>query len=63
MLEVKEHLTTALEVLEWENLNEARWKHQSSIETLLKHFALQTNGTSSKSSVCVVLVLVLVPRC
>ena len=25
--EVKEHLTTVLEELEWENLNVAQWKH------------------------------------
>ena len=39
MLEVKEHLTTVLEELEWENLNVAQWKHLSSIETSLKPFA------------------------
>ena len=25
--EVKEHLTTVLEELEWENINVAQWKH------------------------------------
>ena len=50
MLEVKEHLTTVLEELEWENLNVAQWKHLSSIETLLKPFAHQTNVTSSEKS-------------
>ena len=38
MLEVKEHLTTVLEELEWEKLNVAQWKQLSSIETLLKPF-------------------------
>ena len=41
----------------------AQWKRIYSIETLLKLFANQTNVTTSKSSVCVVLVLVLVPSC
>ena len=27
MLEVKQHLTTVSEKLEWENLNVAQWKH------------------------------------
>ena len=62
MLEVMEHLTTVLEELECENLNVAQVK-QFSKETLLKPFALQTNVTSAKSSVGVVLVLVLVPSC
>ena len=39
-----------------ENLNVAQWKHLSSKETLLKPFAHQMNVTSSKWSVCVVLV-------
>ena len=52
MHEVKEHLTTVLEEVEWENLNVAQWKHLSSIETLLKPFALQTNVTSSVISLC-----------
>ena len=56
MLDVKQRLTTMLEELEWENLNVAQWKHLSSIEALLKPFTLQTNVTSSKSSVFVVLV-------
>ena len=33
MLQVKEHLTTVLEELEWENLNVAQWKHLSVEET------------------------------
>ena len=63
MLEAKQRLTTALEELEWENLNVAQWKHLSSIETLLKPFAFKRNVTSSKSSVFVVLVLFVVPSC
>ena len=59
MLEVKEHLNTALEVLVWENLNVAQWKHYSSIETLLK----QMNVASSVISLCSSIVLVLVPSC
>ena len=46
MLEVKVHFTV-LEELEWESLNMAQWKLLSSIETLLKPFAHQTNVTSS----------------
>ena len=74
MLEVKEHLTIALEELEWENLNVVQWKHF--IESLVKPFALQTNVTSSvislhrsnfssssKLLICVVLVLGLVQSC
>ena len=49
MLEVKEHLTSVLEELEWENLNVAQWKQLScSIETLIKPFAHQTNETNSE---------------
>ena len=50
MLEAKEHLSTVLEDFEWKNLNLAQWKHLSSIETLLKPFAHQTNVTSSEKS-------------
>ena len=35
MLEVKEHLTTVLEELEWEHLKVAQWKYLSSIEISL----------------------------
>ena len=69
MLEQKQHLTMVLEVLEWENLNVAQWKHWSSIETLLKPFALPMNVTSSSFSSsfkqlnCVVLVEVLIQSC
>ena len=62
MLEVKEHLTTVLEELVGKPQRgsmEALILHG----TLLKPFALQTNVTSSRSSVCVDLVLVLVPSC
>ena len=57
MLEVKEHLTTVLEELEWEGLNVAEWKHLSSIETLLKPFAHQTNVTSSEKSTSIAMVV------
>ena len=63
MIEVREHLTTVLEVLEWGNLHMAQLEHYS--ETLLKTFAFQTNVTSSSFSSsskllnCVLLVLVL----
>ena len=52
MLEVKEHLTTVLEELDWENLSVAQWKHLVSIETSLKPFAHQTNVTSSEEYRC-----------
>ena len=60
MLEVKDHLTTLLEELEWEKL-----KH-SSVQALIiqrKNFTHETNVTSAKSSVCVVLVLFIVQSC
>ena len=57
MLEVKEHLTTVLEELEWENLNVFQWRHLSSIETLLKPFACQTNVTSSEKSTSIAMVV------
>ena len=50
MVGVKEHLTTVLAELQWENLNVAQWKYFSSIETLLKPFVHQTNVTSSEST-------------
>ena len=59
MLEVKEHLTTVKEV-------RVGKPQCDSMETLIFHrnitktFALRPNVTSSKSSVCVVLVLDLV---
>ena len=59
----KGDLTTVLQELEQENQNVAQQKRQSFIKTLLKPFARQRNVTSFKSSVCVVLVLFLVPSC
>ena len=53
MLLVKEHFTTVIQELEYENLNVAQWKHLSSIESLLKPFAHQTNVTSSEKNTSV----------
>lgn len=57
MLEVREHLTTVLEELEWESLNEPQWKNLSSKETLLKLFAHHTNVTSSETTTSIAMVV------
>ena len=78
MLEIKEHFTTVLRELEWENLEVAQCKHLCSLETLLKQFICLSDECdkfqvislcSSRSSfssnlfVCLNLVLVLVLSC
>ena len=67
MLKVKEHLTTVLEELEWENLNVAQWKklifHQTNVTNAVISLCSCSFSSSSKLFICVVLVLVLVPSC
>ena len=62
MLKVKEHLTTVLEELEWENLNVAQWKQLIFHRNITKNLC-PSYECDMLSSVCVLLVLVLVNLC
>ena len=43
LLDVKQHLTTVLDELTWDNLTATQWKHLEAIRELLQPFAHQTN--------------------
>ena len=57
LLDVKQHLTTVLDELTWDNLTATQWKHLETIRELLKPFAHQTNITSAENSTTIAMVI------
>ena len=57
LLEVKQHLNTVLEELQWDGLTATNWKNLASIEGLLKPFAHHTNITSSEKTTTIAMVI------
>ena len=57
LLDVKQHLTTVLDELTWDNLTATQWKHLEAIRELLQPFTHQTNITSAENSTTIAMVI------
>ena len=54
---VKNHLTTVLDELAWDNLTATQWKHLEFIQQLLQPFAHHTNITSAEKMTTIAMVI------